>query len=141
MHEDELARVPLFSKLSKQDLHTLGTTCHERDYPAGDTLLRQGDTAMGLFVIVRGKVSVTQHRDADDAGHEINTLGPGDVIGEMALLDDLPRSATVTAVEPTHVLVLPVWDFRAILRDHPDITIKLLAMLSQRLRHAEQRDS
>jgi CRP/FNR family transcriptional regulator len=57
----------------------------------------------------------------------------------MSLLDDLPRSATATAVEPTKALVLPVWDFRAVLRDAPDIGIKLLAVLSRRLRQAEQR--
>jgi CRP/FNR family transcriptional regulator len=60
------------------------------------------------------------------------------VLGEIALLDDLPRSATATALEPTRALVLPVWDFRAALREAPEIGIKLLAVLSRRLRHAEQ---
>jgi CRP/FNR family transcriptional regulator, cyclic AMP receptor protein len=140
MHEQELAKVPLFRELSARELQVLGATCHERDFTPGQVLLRQGDTAAGLFIIVSGKVRVTQHQEGG-AEHELNTLGPGDVLGEMALLDDLPRSATATAVEPTHVLMMPVWDFRATLREHPDIGVKLLSVLSQRLRRAEQRES
>jgi CRP/FNR family cyclic AMP-dependent transcriptional regulator len=139
MHENELARVSLFRDLNPHDLQILGATCHERDYAAGDVLIRQGDTAVGLFVIVSGKVRVTRRQD-NEPEQELNTLGPGEVVGEMSLLDDLPRSATVTAVEPTHVLTLPVWDFRATLREHPDMGIRLLGILSRRLRQAEQRE-
>jgi CRP/FNR family cyclic AMP-dependent transcriptional regulator len=138
MHEETLAQVPLFRDLSAQELRLLAATVREREYPAGATLLTQGETGVGLFVIVSGRVRVAQHQgDGDD--REIAVLGRGDVLGEMSLLDDLPRSATATAIEPTRALVLPVWDFRASLRESPDIAIKLLAVLSRRLRQAEQR--
>ena len=138
MHEDVLSQVPLFSHLNKHDLQVLGSSCRERDYPAGAALLRQGETGVGLFVIVSGRVRVTQHQPGGDE-HELASLGRGDVLGEMSLLDDLPRSATAMALEPTQALVLPVWDFRAILRDNPDIGISLLSVLSRRLRAAETR--
>jgi CRP/FNR family transcriptional regulator len=137
MFEDVLSQVPLFSGLTTHELQVIGAACREREYPAGATLLRQGETGVGLFVILSGRVRVTQRRD-DGTERELATLGRGDVVGEVALLDDLPRSATATALEPTRALVLPVWDFRAALREAPEIGIKLLAVLSRRLRHAEQ---
>jgi CRP/FNR family cyclic AMP-dependent transcriptional regulator len=140
MSAEVLAQVPLFSDLSPRELHFLAANCRERQYAAGTALLRQGETGVGLFVITSGKVRVTQHQEGGDE-HELAVLGQGDVLGEMSLLDDLPRSATATAVEPTAALVLPVWDFRATLRESPDIAIKLLGVLSRRLRHAEQRES
>src|SRR6478609_6043213 len=129
MHEDTLRQVPLFKDLTPRELQLLGGTCREREFAANTTLLRQGETGVGLYIITSGSVSITQHQDGG-AEHEIARVGPGDVLGEMSLLDDLPRSATATATEPTRALVLPVWDFRAVLRDSPDIGIKLLAVLS-----------
>lgn len=140
MYEDVLAQVPLFSGLTKHELQLIAGACKEREYPTGAALLRQGETGVGLFVILSGSVRVTQRRD-DGSERELATLGRGDVLGEMALLDDLPRSATATALEPTRALVLPVWDFRAALREAPEIGIKLLAVLSRRLRRAEQSTS
>jgi CRP/FNR family transcriptional regulator len=137
MYEDILAQVPLFSDLTKHELQLLGASCRERDYPAGATLLRQGETGVGLFVITTGRVRITAHA-ADGSEHELATMERGDVLGEMSLLDDLPRSATVMALDPVTALVLPVWDFRALLRESPDVAIKLLAVLSRRLRRAEQ---
>jgi CRP/FNR family transcriptional regulator len=137
MYEDVLAQVPLFSGLTRHELELIGGACKEREYPAGAVLLRQGETGVGLFVILSGSVRVTQRRD-DGSERDLATLARGDVLGEMALLDDLPRSATATALEPTRALVLPVWDFRAALREAPEIGIKLLAVLSRRLRRAEQ---
>lgn len=140
MYEDVLAQVPLFSDLSPREIQFLAANCREREYPAGAALLRQGETGVGLFVITGGKVRITQHKEGGEE-HELSTMGRGDVLGEMSLLDDLPRSATATAVEPTTALVLPVWDFRATLRESPDIAIKLLGVLSRRLRQAERRES
>jgi CRP/FNR family transcriptional regulator, cyclic AMP receptor protein len=138
MYEEILAQVPLFKDLAPREVQILASNCRERDYPAGAVLLRQGETGVGLFVIVSGRVRVTQQREGGQ-DYELAMLGKGDVVGEMSLLDDLPRSATATALEPTKALVLPVWDFRAVLRDSPEIGIKLLAVLSRRLRQAEQR--
>ncbi|HEY7835407.1 MAG TPA: cyclic nucleotide-binding domain-containing protein [Ktedonobacterales bacterium] len=138
MNDDVLAQVPLFSSLSKRELDLLAKSCREREYAAGAALMRQGETGVGLFVIVSGSVRVSQHQEGG-AERDLNTLGRGDVLGEMSLLDDLPRSATVVALEPTKALVLPVWDFRASLREAPDIGISLLGVLSRRLRQAESR--
>jgi CRP/FNR family transcriptional regulator len=137
VYEDTLAQVPLFRDLSPREVQLLGATCREREYPAGATLMRQGETGVGLYIITAGSVRVTT-QSATGEERELGRLGRGEVLGEMALLDDLPRSATVTALEATRALVLPVWDFRAALRESPDMGIKLLAVLSRRLRQAEQ---
>jgi CRP/FNR family transcriptional regulator, cyclic AMP receptor protein len=137
MYEDTLAHVDLFSSLDKKELRAIANSCQERKYAAGAVLMQQGDTGAGLFVVISGKVKITQVGDPDRAEEELGTAGPGDVLGEMALLDDLPRSATVTALEETKALLLPIWDFRTGLHDNPEISVKLLATLSHRLRKAE----
>ncbi len=140
MFEDVIGQVRLFSDLSQRELQVLSANCREREYPAGATLMRQGETGVGLFIITGGQVQVTQQAP-DGSMHTLGTFGRGDVLGEMSLLDDLPRTATVTATEPARALVIPVWDFRAALREAPDIGIKLLAVMSRRLRQAEAHDS
>ncbi len=137
MYEDTLARIDLFAGLDERDLQLLASECREREYSAGSTLFRQGDTGVGLYVITSGTVHITQAIDPDKAEVDLGTAGPGSVLGEMSLLDDLPRSATVTAVTDVTALLLPVWEFRTTLRDHPDIALSLLSILSRRLRNVE----
>lgn len=137
MYEDELARVPLFARLTKRGLQRIGAACRQQLYPPAAPLVWQGTTGAAFFIITNGKVRVVQQQQDGDI-RELSVLGPGDTLGEMALLDDLPRSATALALEPTSALVLPVWDFRAILREDPEIMYGLLAVLSQRLRQLEQ---
>lgn len=137
MHEDTLTHVDLFAGLDKKELRHIANSCQERKFSAGSVLMKQGDTGAGLFVITNGHVKITQEADPDRAEENLGTAGPGEVLGEMALLDDLPRSATVTAVDDVTALLLPVWDFRTSLRDNPEIAVKLLAALSHRLRKAE----
>lgn len=139
MYEDVLAQVPLFSDLTKSELQVLAANCREREYPAGATLMRQGETGIGLFIITGGKVQVAQQTSSGDV-RDLGTFERGAVLGEMSLLDDLPRTATVTALEPTRALAIPVWDFRAALREQPEIGIKMLAILSRRLRRSEMQD-
>ena len=100
--------------------------------------MQEGEAGAGLFILVEGKVRVTQSAGPGQPPREIATLQAGEVIGEMALLDDLPRSASVTAIDPCRCLLVPIWDFRATLRESPEIGIKLLAQLSRRLRKTEQ---
>lgn len=137
MYEDTLAQVPLFQGLTRRELQVLSVNCRERDYPAGAVLLRQGETGVGLFIITTGTVHVTQTAP-DGSTRELGDFGRGAVLGEMSLLDDMPRTATVIATEDTRALVIPVWDFRASLRETPEISIKLLGVLSQRLRAVER---
>ncbi len=139
MNEDTLAHVGLFSSLDKKELQTLAKSSQERTYSAGTKLFSQGDSGSGLYILKSGRVSITQASGAQGAEKEINTLGAGETLGEMALLDDQPRSATVTAVEDVTALLLPVWDFRGVIKTHPDIALKLLATLSRRLRKAQGR--
>jgi CRP/FNR family transcriptional regulator len=139
MNEEALARVDLFSTLDKKELQLLANNSQEKAYSAGTTIFSQGDTGVGLYIIKSGRVRVTLATDPDRAEEEIGVEGAGGVVGEMALLDEMPRSATVTAVDNVTVLLLPVWEFRGILRAHPDIALKLLAVLSRRLRKAEMR--
>ena len=137
MHEDTLAHVELFAGLEKKDLQLLAGACRERNYNAGSKLIKQGDTGVGLYVITNGTVHITREGDPDKAELDLGTVGPGNVLGEMSLLDDLPRSANVTAVDEVTALLLPVWEFRTTLRNYPDIALRLLATLSRRLRKAE----
>jgi CRP/FNR family transcriptional regulator, cyclic AMP receptor protein len=137
MHEDTLARVDLFAGLDKKDLQLLAGACQERKYSAGSTLIKQGDTGVGLYVIIGGTVRITKATDPDKAEIDLGTVGTGNVLGEMSLLDDLPRSATVTAVDDVTALLLPVWEFRTTLRNQPNIALRLLTTLSRRLRKAE----
>jgi CRP/FNR family transcriptional regulator, cyclic AMP receptor protein len=137
-NEDALARVNLFSTLDKKEVQTLAKSCVERSFDPGATIILQGDTGVGLYIILKGKVHITKAVNPDRAEEDLGTMGPGDVLGEISLLDDLPRSATVTAIDEVETLILPVWEFRTFLRNHPDITLKLLTVLSRRLRHAEE---
>ena len=143
MYEDALARVDLFSGLRKKDLKDLATYCREGKFSPGSVMLSQGEQGLGLFILTKGTARITRKNSPDGAEEVLGTAGAGDVIGEMALLDDLPRSATVTAVDDVTVLVLPFWEFRIIMRrilsSDPDVGLDLLAVLSRRLRTAEQR--
>jgi CRP-like cAMP-binding protein len=136
LYEDALAQVPLFQGLSRRELQVLSANSRELDYAVGATLLRQGDTGVGLFIITSGSVHVSQVAP-DGVTRELGDFGRGATLGEMSLLDDMPRTATVTATEPTKAIVIPVWDFRAALREAPEISIKLLTVLSHRLRASE----
>jgi CRP/FNR family transcriptional regulator len=143
MYEDALARVDLFSGLRKKELKEIATFCREGVYRPGAVLISQGEKGLGLFILTKGTVRITRANSPDGAEQVLGTVSAWDVIGEMALLDDLPRSATVTAVDEVTVLVLPFWDFRIlmrrILRSDPDVGLDLMAVLSRRLRKAEQR--
>jgi CRP/FNR family transcriptional regulator, cyclic AMP receptor protein len=143
MYEEALARVDIFSGLPKKDLKDLATYCGERTFSSGSVMLTQGEQGLGLFIITKGTARITRKNSPDGPEEVLGTAGPGEIIGEMALLDDLPRSAKVTAVDEVTALTLPLWEFRRILRrifrSDPDVGLDLLAVLSHRLRKAEQR--
>jgi CRP-like cAMP-binding protein len=124
-------RVPIFARLSKRDLRQLVALGIQRTYPAGAQLIEQGRPSAGLFLVLRGRLAVTQWQ-TDASLRELATLGTGAMVGEMALVHDLPRAATVTAIEPTHVFMIPVFDFRMALRANTETAIRLLVILSRR---------
>src|SRR5688572_27454 len=98
--------------------------------------MREGDSGVGVFIVRSGRAEVLQKRGGEMV--KLGDLGPGDFFGEMALLDEFPRSATVRAVEPTTCLGLTRWHFRGILESHPQIALGILPVLTKRLRSAER---
>ncbi len=133
---DFLKRVSMFEDLDQRSLEAIANAAVEQRYETGQEIVRQGDTGVGAFIIRSGKVDVVQDREGKET--KLATMGPGEVFGEMALLDEFPRSATVRAAEPTTALGIQRWHFRGILESHPQIALALLPMLTRRIRHAEQ---
>jgi CRP-like cAMP-binding protein len=136
-HEDTLAAVPLFSRLSRKDLTRLGRAVVERKYKKGETIVKEGEQAVAFFIIKSGKVEAS--RTTAKKTTKLNTLGANSLFGEMALLDGQPRVATIRALEDTECLVLSRWDFVAELRTSPHIAVEMLPILSKRLREADER--
>ena len=130
-----LKRVQLFEDLDQRSLEAIANSAVEQSYQSGQEVVRQGDTGVGAFIIRSGRVEVVQDRGGSP--ERIAELKAGDVFGEMALLDEFPRSATVRAIEPTTCLGIQRWHFRGILESHPRIALALLPVLTRRLRSAE----
>lgn len=133
-----MERMPFFTALSAKDRSHLARVGVERSYAAGEDIVRQGQefVAIGLYIILSGRVHVTQVGD-DGRAQDLGQFGPEQMFGELALLDNQPRSATVTALEPTSALVISIYDFRATLSHNSEANVKLLAMLAERIRGAE----
>lgn len=125
---DLLHRIPLFSGFDRRRLERLGMLADEVDVPAGKVLMRQGDIGADMMVLVRGSVSV--ERD----GSRINTLGPGDFFGEIALVDGGPRTATVSAEEPSTLLVITHRDFHSMMDEFPEVAGQVMNALANRVR-------
>jgi len=123
-----LRKVPLFAGLTAEELGLIARSVKERVYEPGTVIVRQGDPGMGFYLIADGRVEVTHD------GHRIRELGPGEFFGEMALMEERARTATVTARERTRCLQLVRWDFRALLKEHPDLAVRLLEVVVRRLR-------
>jgi CRP-like cAMP-binding protein len=132
--QNALAQVPLFRGLSPQYLDRLQRVARDRSYSPGETIVQQGELGIAFFVITSGKVEVLQGN-----GDVVNRLHAGDSFGELALLDDMPRQATVRAVDGVTCLALPRLDFLDALRDQPEIAVQLLKSVAEMLRHAEAR--
>ncbi|HEX9268733.1 MAG TPA: cyclic nucleotide-binding domain-containing protein [Candidatus Limnocylindria bacterium] len=131
-----LKHVPLFADLDRRDLEAIANAAVEQSYTAGQDIVRQGDTGVGAFIIRSGRAETLQEWSGEQ--RRIGELRSGDFFGEMALLDEFPRSATVRAIEPTTCLGIQRWHFRGILQSHPAIAVALLPVLSRRLRRAER---
>ena len=130
-----LKRVQLFEDLDQRSLESIANSAVEQSYQSGQEIVRQGDTGVGAFIIRSGRVEVVQERGGST--ERIGELKAGDVFGEMALLDEFPRSATVRAIEPTTCLGIQRWHFKGILESHPQLALALLPVLTRRLRAAE----
>jgi CRP-like cAMP-binding protein len=125
----------LFGSLSPAELARLERHAHRRHFDAGTVIVNEGQGGIAYFVVMSGQVAVSR-ASADGEQREIRKIGPGGGFGEMALFSDRPRSATVTAVEPTDCLALHRLEFLDELRRSPEIAIVLLDSLARRLDEA-----
>jgi diguanylate cyclase (GGDEF)-like protein len=133
---DLLARVPLFRDLSPDDLAEIAATSSVQSFARDEHIFDIGEPGRSLFIITDGLVQV--HHPHRDGQFELAQFGPGDFFGEMALLDDAPRSATARALGEVEALVLDKVQFRKLLGERPDVGLKLLQTLSTRIRHADE---
>ena len=121
-----LGRVPLFSGCSKKELGEIATLADELAFPAGRTLIEEGKRGHEFFVLIDGQVDVRAN------GRKLTTLRDGDFFGEMALVSEKPRNATVTTSSPVRVLVVHESAFRRLLHDSPQVELKVLRTLADR---------
>lgn len=128
---DALSRVPLFERCSRRELSRVASLMTPLEMAEGSVLTRQGDPGNQCFVIIEGTVDVR----IDD--RTVAELGAGEVVGEMALLDGRPRTATVRARTPLRLEVLDRREFMSLLENTPSVTLKLLKTLAERIRGFE----
>jgi CRP/FNR family transcriptional regulator, cyclic AMP receptor protein len=124
---DLIAAVPLFAGLSRSELGRVASIADEIDLPADKVLIREGERGREFFVLLEGEAEVTRK------GKELATRGAGEFFGEIALVSNLPRTATVKTRTPVRALVIRDVDFRALLRRTPAIAVKVLQAVADRL--------
>ena len=122
-----LKRAPLFEGLSRKELVLLARVTEDLEVPAGEVLCREGETGQEFFVIVEGKTDVTSK------GKRVATRGDGDFVGEIALLDDTKRTATVTVKAPLRPFVLMRQDFRRLVNENRSVERKVMQALARRV--------
>jgi CRP/FNR family transcriptional regulator len=133
-----LSRVPLFSELSREELERISRVAVPRSFPPGVRVFHEGDHSDACFVVRSGDLRVTREH-SDGRAIALATFGPGDIFGELAMLDGEARSASVETLTESELLALPASDVRRLLADHPRISVKLIAALTRRLRETNER--
>ena len=128
-----LSIVDIFKKCKKRDIKSLAKASSIRRYEPGEYLCKQGDKGVALFIIVEGKVKVIEEIDSEKKV-EVAELGPGNVVGELSIIDGAERVASVVASEPTTCIVLTSWDFKAVLKSRPEIALDILPVIVARFR-------
>ncbi len=128
-----IAGIPLFAGLDRRELKAVAGSLKERTFRAGSSVVQEGQSGVGFFVIESGTAKVSL------ADRELRTLGPGDHFGEIALIADLPRTATITAETDLACYGMTIWDFRAIVESNAALAWKLLQTLARLLAEADRR--
>jgi CRP/FNR family cyclic AMP-dependent transcriptional regulator len=129
---EQLQRIDLFSDLDRKELQSLANSLKERTYSPGETVVSEDKGGVGFFIIDEGNAKVTIR------GEDKATLGPGDHFGEIALIDDGHRTATITAETDLRCYGLTSWAFRPLVEHNPSIAWKLLVTMAKRLRTTQQ---
>ena len=129
---DLLGHVPLFAGLSRRELVSIATLAKPYQFPAGTAIVEEGTTGGRFFLITNGHVDVLIN------SHRVNGLGPGATFGEMSLIDEGPRTATVVARSDVDALGIASFNFRPLLKNEPGVAFKLLVELCGRLREADR---
>jgi CRP/FNR family transcriptional regulator, cyclic AMP receptor protein len=122
-----LKRVPLFSRCSGKELGEIAKITDEIDLPEGRVLTKEGASGREFFVLIEGNADVRRKR------RKVGTLGPGDFLGEIALITKTPRTATVKTTSPVRALVVSEQNFRRLLERTPQVQIKVLEALAERV--------
>lgn len=130
---ETLRNVPLFQDLPSKSIDRIAKFARSRVFQAGETIVKEGDEGVGFFLVTKGKVDITR------GGTSIAQVGEGGFFGEMALLDNHRRSATVTAIGEVETLAIMRSDFLAELRNNADLAVELLSVLSKRVRDLDQK--
>jgi CRP/FNR family transcriptional regulator len=135
-----LKSVPLFAGLEEAELERFSRVAVPRSFPAGTRVFHEGDRSDACYIVREGSFRVTREH-SDGRAITLATLGPGEVFGELAMLDGDLRSASAEALSDGELLALPATDVKSLLARHPEISVKLVAALVRRLRAANERIS
>ena len=138
MSAEALRHVWLFSELTEDQLESISNFTFEKAFDPGEVIVEEGQTGNGLYVIVSGNVEVLKG-DLAATPQVLAKRGAGDVFGEMALLGEWPRTASVRALDDVQCLGIDRWVFLSQLERQPKVTIRLLQILAQRLRDSDAR--
>ncbi len=133
--EVSLASVPLLAGLDKRTLERVAEQGKRRTYAQGEAIISQDAPASALYIILRGHVAV--ERGQGDAPSLVGEMGPGDFFGELALIEEHARSATVRATEETECILFVAWEFTALLKEHPAIAVPIMNALIARIHRRE----
>jgi CRP-like cAMP-binding protein len=138
VHRDALKRLWLFSELADAELDRIRALARAQRYPARHTIVAQGDESADLFLIIDGRLRVSScNANGDEV--VLSIMGPGEVFGEMALLDGAPRSATVSTLDACQLLVIEAGAFHALLRQMPTLAQSLMKVMARRIRTLSDR--
>jgi len=137
-YADNLRTVNLFSDLKESELETISRILYVHSYQRGQLIFQEGESGDALFVVLKGRVKVCLY---DEEGREyvLDIIGKDGFFGELALIDDLPRSANAIAMETSDLLVVRRSDFVKLLMENPSISVNILRVLAGRLRVADER--
>jgi CRP/FNR family transcriptional regulator, cyclic AMP receptor protein len=133
-----ISRVPLFEELSHEELERIADVAIPRAFPKGVRVFHEGDHSDACYIVRRGDLRVTREH-SDGRAIALATLGPGDIFGELAMLDGGTRSASVETLSDCELLGLPATDVRRVIADHGDIAAKLIIAITRRLRETNER--